>query len=86
MQSVSRGGQMIIGKVLYEELSGEMQQIFKKEDLDQIKWNYHNLAEKKPYQIYNATFWSKYMYVNPNDVSACEWWTFDANTSSLAYA
>ena len=56
MQSVSRGGHMIIGKVLYEELSGELQQIFKKEDLDQIKWNYHNLAEKKPYQLYNVTF------------------------------
>lgn len=56
MQSVSRGGQMVIGKVLYEGLSDELQQTFEKENLDQIRWNYHNLAEKKPYQLYTVNF------------------------------
>jgi adenylate cyclase len=56
MQSVTRGGQMVIGKILYEKLSDDLQQIFEKANLDQIKWNYHNLAEQKPYQLYIVTF------------------------------
>ena len=56
MQSVTRGSQMVIGKSLYDKLSEDLQQIFAKANLDQIKWNYHNLAEKKPYQLYIAAF------------------------------
>jgi adenylate cyclase len=56
MQSVTRGSQMVIGKILYEKLSDNWQQIFKKAKLDQIKWSYHNLAEQKPYQLYIVTF------------------------------
>lgn len=56
MQSVSRGSQMIIGEVLYEKLSDDLQQMFEKEKLGQIKWKYHNLAEEKPYQLYFVTF------------------------------
>jgi TRAP-type C4-dicarboxylate transport system substrate-binding protein len=47
---------MVIGKSLYDKLSKDLQQIFAKANLDQIKWNYHNLAEKKPYQLYIAAF------------------------------
>ena len=56
MQSVTRGGQMVIGNSLYKKLSGDLQQRFEKANLDQIKWNYHNLAEQKPYQLYIVTF------------------------------
>jgi adenylate cyclase len=56
MQSVAVASQMIIGNSLYDKLSEDLQQIFAKANLDQIKWNYHNLAEKKPYQLYIATF------------------------------
>jgi adenylate cyclase len=56
MQSVAVGSQMVIGNSLYDKLSEDLQQIFVKANLDQIKWNYHNLAEKKPYQLYTATF------------------------------
>jgi class 3 adenylate cyclase len=56
MQSVARDGQMVIGKILYEKLSDDRQQIFEKANLDQIKWSYHNLAEQKPYQLYIVTF------------------------------
>jgi adenylate cyclase len=56
MQSVARDGQMVIGKVLYEKLSDDRQQIFERANLDQIKWSYHNLAEQKPYQLYIVTF------------------------------
>ena len=56
MQSVARGGQMVIGNSLYKKLSSDFQQIFEKADLDQIGWNYHNLAERKPYQLYIVTF------------------------------
>jgi adenylate cyclase len=56
MQSVTRGSQMVIGNSLYKKLSDDLQQIFEKANLDQIKWNYHNLAEQKPYQLYIATF------------------------------
>jgi adenylate cyclase len=56
MQSVARGGQMVIGKSIYDKLSYGLQKIFEKSNLDQIKWNYHNLAEEKPYQLYVATF------------------------------
>jgi adenylate cyclase len=56
MQSVTRGGQMVIGYSLYKKLSDDLQQRFEKANLDQIKWNYHNLAEQKPYQLYIVTF------------------------------
>jgi class 3 adenylate cyclase len=56
MQSVTRGSQMVIGNSLYEKLSGDLQRIFEKANLDQIKWNYHNFAEQKPYQLYIVTF------------------------------
>ncbi|MDQ3888772.1 MAG: adenylate/guanylate cyclase domain-containing protein [Thermoproteota archaeon] len=56
MQSVTRGGQMVIGDSLYKKLSHELQRRFEKVNLDQIKWNYHNLAEQKPYQLYIVTF------------------------------
>jgi adenylate cyclase len=56
MQSVTRGSQMVIGNALYEKLSDDLQQIFEKANLDEIKWNYHNLAEEKPYQLYIVTF------------------------------
>ena len=56
MQSVAVASQMVIGKSLYDKLSEDSQQIFAKANLDQIKWNYHNLAEKKPYQLYIASF------------------------------
>jgi adenylate cyclase len=56
MQSVAVASQMVIGKSLYDKLGEDLQQIFAKANLDQIKWNYHNLAEKKPYQLYIAAF------------------------------
>src|ERR671919_1487746 len=56
MQSVTRGGQMVIGNSLYKKLSDDLQRIFEKANLDQIKWNYHNFAEQKPYQLYIVTF------------------------------
>ena len=56
MQSVTRGGQMVIGNSLYNKLSDHLQQRFEKANLDQIKWNYHNFAEQKPYQLYIVTF------------------------------
>jgi adenylate cyclase len=56
MQSVTRGGQMVIGDSLYTKLSHDLQRRFEKVNLDQIKWNYHNLAEQKPYQLYIVTF------------------------------
>jgi class 3 adenylate cyclase len=56
MQSVTRGGQMAIGDSLYKKLSHDLQRRFEKVNLDQIKWNYHNLAEQKPYQLYIVTF------------------------------
>lgn len=56
MQSVTKGGQMVIGNSLYNKLSDHLQQRFEKANLDQIKWNYHNLAEQKPYQLYIVTF------------------------------
>jgi adenylate cyclase len=56
MQSVARGSQMVIGSIFYKKLSDDWQQIFEKAKLDQTKWNYHNLAEKKPYQLYIVTF------------------------------
>jgi class 3 adenylate cyclase len=56
MQSVTRGGQMVIGNSLYKKLSDDLQRRFEKANLDQIKWNYHNLAEQKPYQLYIVTF------------------------------
>ncbi|MDQ3853465.1 MAG: adenylate/guanylate cyclase domain-containing protein [Thermoproteota archaeon] len=56
MQSVTRGGQMVIGNSLYKKLSDDLQKEFEKANLDQIKWNYHNLAEQKPYQLYIISF------------------------------
>lgn len=56
MQFVTKGGQMVIGNSLYNKLSDHLQQRFEKANLDQIKWNYHNLAEQKPYQLYIVTF------------------------------
>src|ERR671914_1864587 len=56
MQSVTRGGQMVIGDSLYKKLIPDLQRRVEKVNLDQIKWNYHNLAEKKPYQLYIADF------------------------------
>jgi adenylate cyclase len=56
MQSVTRGGQIVIGDSLYKKLSHDLQRRFEKVNLDQIKWNYHNLAEQKPYQLYIVTF------------------------------
>jgi adenylate cyclase len=56
MQSVAAASQMVIGNSLYDKLSEDLQQIFAKANLAQIKWNYHNLAEKKPYQLYITAF------------------------------
>lgn len=56
MQCVARGGQMVIGNALYKKLSDDWQQIFEKAKLDQTKWNYHDLAEQRPYQLYIVTF------------------------------
>ncbi len=56
MQSVTKGSQMVIGNSLYGKLNYEFRQIFEKANLEQIKWDYHNLAEQKPYQLYIATF------------------------------
>jgi adenylate cyclase len=56
MQSVAKGSQMVIGNSLYKKLSTDLQQVFEKADLDQIKWNYHNFAEQKLYQLYVVTF------------------------------
>jgi class 3 adenylate cyclase len=56
MQSVTKGSQMVIGNSLYGKLSYDFQHIFEKANLNQIKLNYHNLAEQKPYQLYIATF------------------------------
>src|SRR5215207_2230690 len=56
MQSVAKGSQMVIGDVLHKRLSVDLQQMFEKVNLDQFKWNYHNLAEQKPYQLYTVTF------------------------------
>src|SRR5919112_6773685 len=56
MQSVAKGSQMVIGDVLYKKLSDDWQRIFEKANIDQLKWNYHNLAEEKPYQLYIVTF------------------------------
>jgi adenylate cyclase len=56
MQSVARDGQMVIGKVLYEKLSDDRQQIFERANLDHFNWSYHNLAEQKPYHLYIVSF------------------------------
>ena len=56
MQSVAKGSQMVIGDILHKKLSDDWQQMFEKANLDQIKWNYHNFAEQKPYQLYIVTF------------------------------
>jgi class 3 adenylate cyclase len=56
MQSVAKGSQMVIGNILYERLSNDRQMIFEKIKLDQVSWNYHNLAEQKPYELYIVTF------------------------------
>ena len=56
MQSVAKGSQMVIGNSLYKKLSHDAQQIFEKANINQLKWNYHNFAEEKPYQLYMHTF------------------------------
>ncbi|MDQ3975672.1 MAG: adenylate/guanylate cyclase domain-containing protein, partial [Thermoproteota archaeon] len=56
MQSVTKGSQMVIGDALYEKLSDDLQQFFEKANLGQIKWNYHNLAQQNPYQLYIVNF------------------------------
>jgi adenylate cyclase len=56
MQSVARGDQMVVGKKLYDKLSEDLQRIFEKGVFDKDRWNYHNLAEQKPYQLYIVTF------------------------------
>jgi adenylate cyclase len=56
MQSVTKGDQIVVGKKLYEKLSGDMQRIFEKAMFDENRWSYHNLAEQKPYQLYIVTF------------------------------
>jgi adenylate cyclase len=56
MQSVTKGDQMVVGKKLYEKLSGDLQRIFEKAIFDENRWSYHNLAEQKPYQLYIVTF------------------------------
>jgi class 3 adenylate cyclase len=54
MQSIAKGGQMVIGEDLYKKLSVERQKIFEKAKSDEIRWSYHNLAEQMPYQLYLA--------------------------------
>jgi class 3 adenylate cyclase len=56
MQSITKGSQMVIGKTLYEKLSPDLQRMFEKANLDQIKWSYHNVGEQEPYQVYVVTF------------------------------
>lgn len=56
MQSVTKGSQIVIGNALYEKLNHDWQQIFEKANLDQIKWNYHNVGEQQAYQLYIVTF------------------------------
>jgi len=56
MQSVTMGGQMVIGKNLYEKLDGRWQRMFSMAKLAKSKWSYHNLAESTPYQLYASTF------------------------------
>jgi class 3 adenylate cyclase len=55
MQSIAKGGQMVIGENLYKKLSVERQRIFEKAKSDKVRWSYHSLAEQKPYQLYLAT-------------------------------
>jgi adenylate cyclase len=56
MQSATKGDQMVVGKKLYEKLSGDLQRIFEKAMFDENRRSYHNLAEQKPYQLYIVTF------------------------------
>ena len=56
MQSVTKGSQMVIGDELYKKLSDDLKQFFEKANLGQIKWNYHNLAQQNPYQLYIVNF------------------------------
>jgi adenylate cyclase len=56
MQSVTKGGQMTIGKILHEKLGDGLQRIFEKASLPENSWNYHNLAEQKPYQLFIVSF------------------------------
>jgi class 3 adenylate cyclase len=52
MQSVARGGQMIIGEKLYDKLDDDTKTKFAKAVLDKNRWNFHDLAEQKSYQLY----------------------------------
>jgi len=52
MQSVARGGQMIIGEKLYDKLDDDTKTKFAKSVLDKNRWNFHDFAEQKSYQLY----------------------------------
>jgi len=54
MQSVTHQSQIMIGKTLYERLNAHSKRLFKKAAIGRGRWNYHNLAKKKPYQLYLA--------------------------------
>jgi class 3 adenylate cyclase len=67
-KGISNGTQMIIGKMLFERLSYDLQQIFEVEKFDKISrrnnsshsisdgWTYHNLEEQNPYSLFTVTF------------------------------
>src|SRR6266487_5248700 len=44
MQSVARGGQMIIGEKLYDKLDDDTKTKFAKSVLDKNRWNFHDFA------------------------------------------
>jgi len=52
MQSVARGGQMIIGEKMYDKLDDDTKTKFAKSVLDKNRWNFHDFAEQKSYQLY----------------------------------
>jgi class 3 adenylate cyclase len=56
MQSITIGGQMIIGERLYEKLSDRFKHAFEKARADISKWDYHSLSGQKPYQLFIITF------------------------------
>jgi class 3 adenylate cyclase len=56
MQSVARGGQMVIGKALYQMLSDDMQGRFEKIRLNKVRWEYRISTERKPYQLFLIAF------------------------------
>jgi adenylate cyclase len=56
MQFAAKGGQMVIGKRLYERLSDDLQKIFVKDKVGKKKWNYQISSKQQPYQLYITTF------------------------------